>query len=88
MQDGFLNGDDDAFDAVVGLFGMLRVCVGERPSGEPGDERIREVEGWILGRQSPTVEHTMSQYSAKPHICSAASEPCERMAGIKGDGSQ
>lgn len=51
MRDGFLTGEDDAFDAVVGLFGMLRVCLGQRPSGEPSDKPIRDVEGWILGRQ-------------------------------------
>jgi hypothetical protein len=51
MRDGFITGDDDAFDAVVGLFGMLRVCLGQRPSGEPNDKLIRDVEGWILGRR-------------------------------------
>jgi len=30
---GFLQGDD-AFDAVVGLFGMLQVCLGQRWTGE------------------------------------------------------
>jgi len=52
MRDGFLNGDDDAFDAVVGLFGMLLVCMGQRPSSEPSERLIRDVEGWILGRLS------------------------------------
>jgi hypothetical protein len=52
MQDGFLTGDDDAFDAVVGLFGMLQVCLGKRPSGEPNDKAVRNFEGWILGRAS------------------------------------
>ena len=52
MRDGFLTGDDDAFDAIVGLFGMLQICIGLRDSGEPDDETIRETEGWILGRQS------------------------------------
>jgi hypothetical protein len=51
MRNGFLTGDDDAFDAVVGLFGMLRVCLGQRCSGEPNDRPIRDVEGWILGRR-------------------------------------
>jgi len=51
MLDGFLTGNDDAFDAVAGLFGMLKVCLGQRPSGEPDDKPIRDVEGWILGRQ-------------------------------------
>jgi len=55
MRDGFLTGKDDAFDAVVGLFGMLRVCIGQRPSGEPSDRLIRDVEGWILGRQELSV---------------------------------
>jgi hypothetical protein len=52
MRDGFLTGDDDAFDAVVGLFGMLQICLGQRDSGEPDDKTIRETEGWILGRQA------------------------------------
>jgi hypothetical protein len=34
IHDGFSQGDD-AFDAVVGLFGMLQVCLGQRESGEP-----------------------------------------------------
>jgi len=45
---GFPHGDD-AFDAVVGLFGMLQVCLGQRGSGGPDDRAIREIEGWILG---------------------------------------
>ena len=52
MGDGFVTGEDDAFDAVVGLFGMLRVCIGQRPSGEPVEKPIRDIEGWILGRLS------------------------------------
>jgi hypothetical protein len=52
MRNGFVTGEDDAFDAVVGLFGMLQICLGLRDSGEPDDENIRETEGWILGRPS------------------------------------
>ncbi len=54
IQDGFgpAAGGDDPFDAVIGLFGMLNVVLGYRPSGEPEDETVREIEGWILG-QSP-----------------------------------
>jgi hypothetical protein len=48
IQSGFPQGDD-AFDAVVGLFGMLQVCLGQRASGEPDKPAIREIEGWILG---------------------------------------
>jgi hypothetical protein len=42
---------DDAFDTVVGLFGMLQVCLDQRPRDEPDDREIRDVEGWILGRK-------------------------------------
>ena len=48
---GFLTGKDDAFDAVVWLFGMLQVCLGRRATGESEDRNVREIEGWILGRQ-------------------------------------
>jgi hypothetical protein len=50
IHDGFSQGDD-AFDAVVGLFGMLQVCNGQRAPGEPDEVVIREIEGWILGRE-------------------------------------
>ncbi len=43
---------EDQFDAVIGLFGMLNVVLGNRGEGWPIEDRIREVEGWILG-QSP-----------------------------------
>ena len=49
IQSGFPQGDD-AFDAVVGLFGTLLVSLGQRPPGEPDDKVIRDIEGWILGR--------------------------------------
>jgi hypothetical protein len=52
LRDGFgasLDGED-RFDAVVGLFGMINVILGFRPVGEPKDEAIRKIEGWILGQ--------------------------------------
>jgi hypothetical protein len=49
IQGGFPDGEDDAFDAVVGLFGMLQVCLRQR---EPSERVIRDIEGWILGRES------------------------------------
>ncbi len=52
IQGGFPQGEDDAFDAVVGLFGMLQVCLGQRSPGEPDERIIRRVEGWILGREA------------------------------------
>ena len=36
IQGGFPHGDD-AFDAVVGLFGMLQACIGRREPGGPDD---------------------------------------------------
>lgn len=41
---------EDPFDAVVGLVGMLNVLFGHRLPGEPADDHIRHVEGWILGQ--------------------------------------
>ena len=55
IRDGFGASKDgeDRFDAVVGLFGMLNVVLGNRPSGEPEDDTTR-IEGWILGQHSTT----------------------------------
>ncbi len=51
IQGGFPQGDD-TFDAVVGLLGMLQVCLGHRSPGEPEEREVREIEGWIQGRES------------------------------------
>ncbi|MCS6840376.1 MAG: DUF429 domain-containing protein [Roseiflexus sp.] len=52
IDDGFgaAPGGDDDFDATVGLFGALNVVLRRRAAGEPEDEVIRRVEGWILGQ--------------------------------------
>jgi len=54
LMEGFGPGGDgeDPFDAVIGLLGMLNVVLGGRPTGEPSDPAVREVEGWILGQES------------------------------------
>jgi hypothetical protein len=44
IQGGFPPGDE-AFDAFVGLFGMLQVCLHQREPGEPDERIIRGVEG-------------------------------------------
>jgi hypothetical protein len=49
IEDGFPDGDD-AFDAAVGLFGMLGVLLKRRESGEPQEDSIRKLEDWILGQ--------------------------------------
>ena len=53
INDGFgpKPAGEDPFDAVVGLFGMLGVVLNYRTEGTPDDDRIRQVEGWILGQQ-------------------------------------
>jgi hypothetical protein len=53
IETGFGNGPqgEDPFDALVGLFGVLNVLIGGRPPGEPQDESLRDIEGWILGQQ-------------------------------------
>lgn len=52
IEDGFgatVDGED-RFDAVVGLFGLLNIVLGRRPSGDPTDPAIGRIEGWILGQ--------------------------------------
>jgi hypothetical protein len=51
IEGGFPEGDD-AFDAVIGLFGMLEVLMRRRSPGEPVDND-RQVEGWIFGQACP-----------------------------------
>jgi hypothetical protein len=51
IRSSFTKGDD-AFDAAVGLFGMIQVSLGQRAPGEPDKRAIRDIEGWILGRES------------------------------------
>jgi hypothetical protein len=48
IHQGFEN--DDAYDAFVGLLGMLNVVQGLRPEAPPLDDHVRRVEGWMLGR--------------------------------------
>jgi hypothetical protein len=50
IEQGFPNGGDDAFDAAVGLFGMLEVLTGRREPGDPNEESVRKLEGWIFGQ--------------------------------------
>ena len=45
---------EDPFDATIGLFGMINVLIGRRMAGEPEDEQVRRIEGWILG-QAQTI---------------------------------
>lgn len=51
LRDGFGSAADgeDRFDAFVGMLGMLGVLAGTIPEGGPAAERVRRVEGGILG---------------------------------------
>jgi hypothetical protein len=60
IEQGFSAGDD-AFDATVGLFGMLEVLMGRREPGDPSEEGVRKVEGWILGQQSGSGGQTLKE---------------------------
>lgn len=50
IEAGFPDGEDDAFDATVGLFGMLEVLLNRRKLDEPQQDTVRKVEGWIFGQ--------------------------------------
>jgi hypothetical protein len=55
IDDGFgaTSHGEDAFDAFVGLVGMINVLSGERASGEPRDDKyVTSIEGWILGQRA------------------------------------
>lgn len=41
---------EDAFDAFVGLLGMLAVILGERSAQTPDTKSVRQIEGWIFGQ--------------------------------------
>lgn len=51
LKDGFgaASTGEDAFDATVGLLGMLAVVLGATRDGCPDSAAVRSVEGWILG---------------------------------------
>jgi hypothetical protein len=55
IADGFGGARDgeDRYDAAVGLCGMLNVVLGWRTAGDPEEEEIRKIEGWILGLDVP-----------------------------------
>ena len=53
VRDGFSasSGNDDGFDAAIGLLAAIAVATGERPDGAPATEEVRHWEGWILGKR-------------------------------------
>ena len=64
IEKGFDTEGEDAFDAVVGLFGMLQIVIGQRTTGEPKSGMVSDIEGWILGRQGSGAALREPQFSA------------------------
>ncbi|OGO13459.1 MAG: hypothetical protein A2029_00915 [Chloroflexi bacterium RBG_19FT_COMBO_47_9] len=60
-QQGWGFGDfpdgEDRFDALVGLYGMINVVLGNHPSGEPVPPHIYKIEGWIFGQEPPKEDN-------------------------------
>ncbi len=58
LKDGFGSDSfgEDRFDSLVGLFGMLNVVLGQRPPGDPQNQEIGQIEGWILGMNNESAE--------------------------------
>lgn len=50
IRQGFPHGADDAFDAAIGLLGMIAAIQGYSDQSEPSDSVVRKIEGWILGQ--------------------------------------
>lgn len=57
IGDGFGHGRDgeNAFDAVIGLIGMLLVLRGHRPADPPTEPAVRRIEGWMLDLDPATL---------------------------------
>lgn len=55
LSDGFGPSADgeDAFDATIGLVGMVQVICGRQPLFEPTGPVLKDIEGWLLGRPAP-----------------------------------
>jgi len=57
IYDGFGSSGDgeDRFDALIGVLGMVDVVAARRAEGAPKNAICRDVEGWILGQNDPSV---------------------------------
>ncbi len=55
IQDGFGTdpSGEDRFDALVGLYGMINVILGQHTCWEPDLPYISKIEGWIYGQERP-----------------------------------
>jgi len=50
-------GKDDAFDALVGVMGLIQIADGVRPEHLPSEPVIRNREGWIVGMDARTIKN-------------------------------
>ncbi|MFX4229399.1 MAG: hypothetical protein ACFHHU_16430 [Porticoccaceae bacterium] len=57
IQDGIdrAHGKDDAFDALIGIFGLIRIAAGKHAENLPRRASILEREGWIVGMDETTI---------------------------------
>lgn len=57
IQDGIdrAQGKDDAFDALIGVLGLIRIAEGKRAENLPHRTPILEREGWIIGMDETTI---------------------------------
>jgi hypothetical protein len=84
IDDGFgaTSHGEDAFDAFVGLVGMINVLSGRRRSGEPRDDQyVTSVEGWILGQQALT--HKVVGPMATPLVVRPQSRETETIEEVR-----
>jgi Uma2 family endonuclease len=89
-------GNDNEFDALSALFGMLFVLLGRLPAAIPQDDALTTVEGWILGLMSdgpkgaaPVAKHkaaTMPRGNSVPIQAQPATE--DDLRAVSRDGGK
>jgi hypothetical protein len=62
IADGFGadHGKDDAFDALIGVLGLIEIAEGRRPEHLPLTPSVLEREGWIVGLDPNDIKHRNS----------------------------
>ena len=84
IEDGFGDSADgeDRFDAVVGLFGMINIVLGNRAEGSADDKAVVNVEGWILGQTYISSSRPEEVSSAQPVKSGAHVSELDRLRGL------
>jgi len=62
LEDGFGSQawGEDAFDAMIGLVGMINTLEQWQPENEPVDRSLRRIEGWIFGQSITLPQEKIS----------------------------